>query len=282
MTWTITDTLNFFNTVALGFGAITVVWTLQWAFRISRQRRSAARASRGQQLKWRGDLIGALIQMVGQDTRPTRRLRHLRRVLGWSQGQALLVLDSLSDKGLVERASWGATMGEPFETLGSIIGGVRVRLTEAGLDEAERAESGPTKNLPQIYAYRSTVTMAGRDAVVGSPGTHGRDTVIGSPGTAIQSPGATQTLVDHGLRPDLLHQWIEMYRRGLHDTRSLPERRERHAESLLDELEDAVEAGDPPRVESLGQSLLAIAEGVVGNAVFAAIVDFGKNFPFGS
>lgn len=283
----ITDTLNIFTIVVVAILAIRVVWISVREFLVWRQRRIAASAPRNQQLIWRGDFIGALIEMVGQDTRPNRPLRRLRKALGWTEGRARLVLDSLSAKGLVERVIWGASADEPFQTLGRLVGGVRVRLTEAGLDEAERAESGPTENLPHILAYRSIVTVAGRDAAVESPGAYGRDTAIGSPaahgtGVAIQSPGASQTLIEHGLDPKLIQQWIDMYRRALHESTALSERTARHAGSLLDDLERAVDNGDATRVDSLGQTLRAIAEGAAASAVFAGIVAFAEHFSFGS
>ena len=73
-----------------------------------------------------------------------------------------------------------------------------------------------------------------------------------------------------------------MYRDALSETTMLSARSVRHAEALLDELEQAVRQGDAPRVNSLGHTLRAIAEGVAGNAVYAGILSFAHHFPFGS
>ncbi len=261
--------------------AILIAYTAIRGFRRWRERRAAARGSRSQHLAWRGDFIGALIEMVGQDTQPTKRLRKLRKVLGWNDGQARLVLDSLRAKGLVERVVWGSTGGDFTAALGMWVGGVRVRLTEAGLDEAERAQNGPTENLPRIVAYRSIVTVSRGHAIVNSPGAFGRDTAVQSPGAfgeavAIASPQSTQSLVKAGLDPELLIQWIEAYREALTDATPLSPRSTRHAEALLAELEDAARVGDSTRVEGLGQTLRAIAEGVAGNAAFETLVKLAE------
>ena len=217
---TITNTLTTIYIVLGVVAVIEFIWIGARWLRIRRERRQAAKAGRQQQLIWRGDFIGALVQMVGQDTRPSRRLRRLREVLGWTEGHALLVLDSLTAKGLVEKVTPGATAGEPWATIGMLIG-VRVRLTEEGLDEAERAEVGPTENLPRIVAYRSIVTVSGGDAAVLSPSAQARESAIDSPAAygrnvATDSPGATQTLIEHGLSSHRLARPNAARDRGRH------------------------------------------------------------------
>lgn len=69
----LTDALQTITIVLYVFVAIALVWLAAKSLRIWRERRRAAQAPRRQHLIWRGDFIGALIQMVGQDTQPTRR-----------------------------------------------------------------------------------------------------------------------------------------------------------------------------------------------------------------
>jgi hypothetical protein len=255
-------------TAILGVVAAAIVARAIWfGGRALFQRRTAARAPSEQQRVWHGEFMRELVGLVGRDTSPSRRLSTLQRRLGWTEGQALLVLDYLSGKGLVKKAAWMAAEQEPFKTIGEVVGGVRVKLTEGGLDEAERAEHGPTRYLPHLPHI---VT-----------GDHSPVT-LNSPWATIQSPGSTQTLIQHGLDPTQVVAWMQMYRDALDLPSSLSEATIRHTRSLLDDLDDALAKRDPSRVDRLGRTLRAIAEGVAGNAAFAAILAAAKAFPFGS
>lgn len=206
----------------------------------------------------------ALIQMVGHDTAARKSVVAIRRRLKWSWGRVALVIDYLEGKALLETSfGWFVVP--------------RVRLTGAGFDETRLAERGPTEHLPRIVADHSVVTVNSSNTAVHSPAS-----AMGSPGSTIQSAGSTQTFVQNGMDPAELASWIWMYREALNKPTSLSASSVHHARALLDELDDAVSGGDPTTAEGIGRTLRAIAEGVAGNAAFAAVLAAARAFPFGS
>lgn len=251
-----------YTTVAPLLGWAMIFGVVGMAVRYWLQRRAAARAPAEQQHIWHGEFMRTLIQLAGHDTAATKRVTAIRRRLKWSWGQVDLVIDYLQDKGLIK-----GKKGWLFP---------RVKLTGAGFDETRRAERGPTEHLPRIVADHSVVTVNSPNSSIHSPASS-----VGSPGSAIQSPGSTQTLVQMGMDPAELASWIHMYRDALDRPTSLSENSVRHAKTLLFDLDDAMSRGDATTAESLGRTLRAIAEGVTGNAAFAAVLAAARAFPFG-
>ena len=244
-------------------GAIVVglVWR---AIRHRLQRRAAAHAPEEQHYIWRREFMNALIDLVGHDPARSRTVTTIRRHLKWNESQALLVVDYLKGKELIRvRTDWTRES--------------RVNLTGAGLDEAIRAKRGPTEHLPTIVADHSIVTVNSPYSAIHSPASSLR-----SRGSVIQSPGSTtQTLVQNGMDPADLVSWIEMYRDALDRPTGLSESGVRDARKLLDELDDAVSSDDSSSADRIGRTLRAIAEGVAGNAAFAAVLEAARAFPFG-
>ena len=241
---------------AIGACVVMLVAVGSTLMRRSLQRRRVSRTGADQQLKWRGQFIAALIERVGRDTYRSARLGWICKRLGWTKGQADLIIGYLTAKGLVEKTAWMKNEGEPFATLGAIVGRERVRLTAAGVDEAERAERGPTDHLPQITAIDSIV-VTGPNARVSA---------------SVKSPDSTQTLHQEGLDPSEVMQWIGDYWEALTDAALLSAAERAKAEHLLVRIEEANQEGDRERVARLGRALRAIAEGVAGNAAYGALV----------
>jgi hypothetical protein len=245
--------------VVVTTGVLVTVVVLVVLARRSLQRRRVAHATATQQLTWRGEFIAALIERVGRDTHRSARLNWMCKRLGWSRGHADLIMGYLTAKDLIETTAWGTGAGEPWETLGLLVGGVRVRLTAAGLDEAERAERGPTEHLPRITAIDSIVVTGQNARVAGS----------------IKSPRSTQTVHQEGMDPDEVAHWIGDYWEALTHAAVLSAADRARAEHLLMRLDEANREGDRERVARLGRALRAIAEGVAGNAAYAVLVAAG-------
>jgi hypothetical protein len=215
---------------------------------------------------WRGEFIAAIVDLAGRDTRASQRLNSLRRRLDWPEGRLMLVVDYLVEAGLVERADWGAGEPEPWQTLGLLAGGARVRLTRKGLDESDDARRGPTAHLPQIWA--------GGDVIIDSPEAK-------STRAFVQGSGAQATWIHQGVDSKQVLEWMEMYRSALLEPVAGGSVHAEHARALLDELRAAVDAEDVNRVNGLGRTLRSIAEGVVGNAAYAVLVTYAKqHLPF--
>jgi len=265
--------------VILGVGVVAVVRRIWVEVRRLLGRHAAARAAHKQQQLWHREFLYALTDLVRKDTSRSKSLRAICRRLGWSEGHALLVMDYLADKTLVERTSlWAASDEEWVQALGKWISPIQVKLTARGFDEAERAQLGPPEHVPSILAHDgSIVNFNSPHSAIRSPAAS-----IQSPGSAVRSPGSTLHLVQHAPNPTDLADWIRMYREALHQPASLSAHRVRWAGSLLDQLEHAVDDGDLTRIEGLGRTLRAIAEGVAGNAAFAAILAAARAFSFGS
>jgi hypothetical protein len=219
------------------------------------QRRRVSHAAPDQQREWRGQFIEALITRVGRDIHRSAPLGWICKRLGWTRGHADLIMGYLTAKDLVEKTAWMRTMGEPLATVGAFFGGERVRLTAAGLDEAERAGRGPTEHLPHITAINSVV-VTGPDANVSA---------------AVNSPASTQLVHQEGLDQGAVTEWIGDYWEALTAAGVLSAAERAQAEHLLVRLDEANRRGDHERVTKLGGALRVVAEGVAGNAAYAAL-----------
>jgi hypothetical protein len=125
--------------VAWGLAALMLivgfVLALKW-IKVRRLRREAARATPEQQLSWRIELMTQLLELVGRDISRSKRIKTLRKRLRWDIGRLALVLDYLEGRGLVERFTWGADEPSEFtKFVAEVLGGHRIKLTSAGLDE---------------------------------------------------------------------------------------------------------------------------------------------------